>query len=171
MGKIIYCQMLNKPLKIWPRTFKISHCDEISPNLVTLMTSEASVPSLYFVLSTASTQLNHNLTVGSNQTFWSPLLQQHHMFMLLLLLMLLLFYAVDHLNWWTNIKVALHTKWYTIELFCSKRWRLVDICPFVNPNLVIVLHHHALSQLFCKFINTTDLDRYEPSSPVSCHTP
>ena len=36
------------------------------------MTSEASVPSLYFVLSTASTQLNHNLTVGSNQTFWSP---------------------------------------------------------------------------------------------------
>ena len=38
-NRIIFCQMLNKPLKLAPKTVKISRSGEISANLVTLQTS------------------------------------------------------------------------------------------------------------------------------------
>ena len=57
----------------------------------------------------------------------------------------------------------------TMELFSRRRWRLVSAQ--LSKNLVMALY--TLSLLFFKFINTTayHLGRYEPSSPVSCHTP
>ena len=37
-NRIINCQVLDKPFKNCPRIFKIGHCVEFSPNLVTLVT-------------------------------------------------------------------------------------------------------------------------------------
>ena len=102
---IIFCQILNSPLKICPRFIKLCQSGKISPNLVTI-TSGLSLPPL-----------SSSSSLDRRSKKWEKKQRSYRSFK----------WRTDRRDWdcktsWSNITFC---KWLSKELFSRRRWRLV----------------------------------------------